>query len=53
MRAWVLYSLARLALFAGAFWMLFVLLGLVFLGTGFLFDRARRELAAALEGESR
>jgi uncharacterized membrane protein len=31
---------------------LFVLLGLVFLGTGFLFDRARRELAAALEGES-
>ena len=32
---------------------LFVLLGLVFLGTGFLFDRARRELAAALEGESR
>ena len=32
---------------------LFVVLGLVFLGTGFLFDRARRELAAALEGEDR
>jgi uncharacterized membrane protein len=32
---------------------LFVVLGLVFLGTGFLFDRARRELAAALEGDDR
>jgi uncharacterized membrane protein len=32
---------------------LFVALGLVFLGTGFLFDRARRELAATLEGEDR
>lgn len=32
---------------------LFVVLGLVFLGTGFLFDRGRRELAAAIEGESR
>jgi uncharacterized membrane protein len=30
---------------------LFVALGLVFLGTGYLFDRARRELAATLEGE--
>ena len=28
---------------------LFVVLGLVFLGTGVLFDRARRRLAAALE----
>ena len=28
---------------------LFVVLGLVFLGTGFLFDRARRELAAAID----
>ncbi|GAB3024495.1 hypothetical protein GCM10011376_10010 [Nocardioides flavus (ex Wang et al. 2016)] len=28
---------------------LFVVLGTVFLGTGFLFDRARRELASALE----
>jgi uncharacterized membrane protein len=32
---------------------LFVVLGLVFLGTGYLFDRARRELAATLEGEDR
>jgi uncharacterized membrane protein len=32
---------------------LFVVLGLVFLGTGFAFDRARRRLAAALEGEVR
>ena len=32
---------------------LFVALGLVFLGTGYLFDRARRELAATLEGEDR
>ena len=32
---------------------LFVVLGLVFLGTGFLFDRARRKLAAALEEEAR
>jgi uncharacterized membrane protein len=32
---------------------LFVVLGLVFLGTGYLFDRARRELAATLEGENR
>jgi K+ transporter len=32
---------------------LFVVLGLVFCGTGFLFDRARRELATALEGENR
>jgi uncharacterized membrane protein len=32
---------------------LFVVLGLVFLGTGYLFDRARRELASALEGEDR
>lgn len=30
---------------------LFVALGLVFLGTGYLFDRARRELAATLEAE--
>ena len=30
---------------------LFVVLGLVFLGTGVLFDRARRQLAAALESE--
>ena len=29
---------------------LFVVLGLVFLGTGYGFDRARRELAATLEG---
>jgi hypothetical protein len=29
---------------------LFVVLGLVFLGTGFLFDRARREITANLEG---
>jgi len=32
---------------------LFVVLGLVLLGTGFLFDRARRELAATLEGDAR
>ncbi|HEX6148297.1 DUF2157 domain-containing protein [Nocardioides sp.] len=32
---------------------LFVVLGLIFLGTGFTFDRARRRLAAALEGEVR
>jgi uncharacterized membrane protein len=32
---------------------LFVVLGLVFLGTGYLFDRARRELAATFEGEDR
>jgi uncharacterized membrane protein len=32
---------------------LFVALGLVLLGTGFLFDRARRELAATLEGDDR
>ena len=32
---------------------LFVILGLIFLGTGYLFDRARRELAATLEGEDR
>ena len=32
---------------------LFVALGLVFLVTGYLFDRARRELAATLEGEVR
>ena len=32
---------------------LFVILGLIFLGTGYLFDRARRELAASLEGEDR
>ena len=31
---------------------LFLALGLVFVGTGFLFDRARRELAAAVEGAS-
>ncbi len=31
---------------------LFVVLGLVFLGTGFVFDRTRRRLAAALEGET-
>ena len=29
---------------------LFVVLGLVFLGTGFLFDRARRGISANLEG---
>ncbi len=32
---------------------LFVALGLVFLGTGYLFDRARRELAANLDGVDR
>ncbi|MGH3348243.1 MAG: DUF2157 domain-containing protein [Nocardioides sp.] len=32
---------------------LFVVLGLIFLGTGFAFDRTRRRLAAALEGEAR
>ena len=32
---------------------LFLVLGLVFIGTGFLFDRARRQLASALEGEDR
>ena len=32
---------------------LFVVLGLIFLGTGYLFDRARRELAATLEGAAR
>lgn len=32
---------------------LFVFLGLVFIGTGYGFDRARRELAATLEGEVR
>ena len=32
---------------------LFVVLGLIFLGTGYLFDRARRELAASLEGADR
>ena len=32
---------------------LFVVLGLIFLGTGFAFDRARRRLAAVLEGEVR
>lgn len=32
---------------------LFVVLGLIFLGTGYGFDRARRELAATLEGEDR
>ena len=31
---------------------LFVVLGTVFLGTGFLFDRARRELAHALDADS-
>ncbi|HEY0643236.1 MAG TPA: DUF2157 domain-containing protein [Nocardioides sp.] len=31
---------------------LFVVLGTVFLGTGFLFDRARRELAHALDSDS-
>ncbi len=31
---------------------LFVVLGTVFLGTGFLFDRARRELAQALDSDS-
>ena len=31
---------------------LFVVLGTVFLGTGFLFDRARRELAQALDTDS-
>jgi len=31
---------------------LFVVLGTVFLGTGFLFDRARRELASALDTDS-
>ena len=31
---------------------LFVVLGSVFLGTGFLFDRARRELAQALDNDS-
>jgi hypothetical protein len=31
---------------------LFVVLGTVFLGTGFLFDRARRELAHALDNDS-
>ncbi|MFT3872887.1 MAG: DUF2157 domain-containing protein [Nocardioides sp.] len=32
---------------------LFVLLGLIFLATGFAADRARRELVASLEGEAR
>ncbi len=32
---------------------LFVVLGLIFLGTGYGFDRARRELAATLEGADR
>ncbi|MGZ5405178.1 MAG: DUF2157 domain-containing protein [Nocardioides sp.] len=32
---------------------LFLVLGLIFLGTGYGFDRARRELAATLEGEDR
>ncbi len=32
---------------------LFVVLGLVFLATGYLFDRTRRRLAATLEGEER
>ena len=32
---------------------LFVVLGLIFCGTGYGFDRARRELAATLEGEDR
>jgi uncharacterized membrane protein len=32
---------------------LFVVLGLVFCGTGFGFDRARRGIAAAIEGEER
>lgn len=32
---------------------LFVVLGLIFLGTGLAFDRARRRLAAALEGDHR
>jgi len=32
---------------------LFVILGLIFLGTGYLFDRARRELAASLVGDVR
>ena len=31
---------------------LFVVLGTVFLGTGFLFDRARRELAQALDTDT-
>ena len=31
---------------------LFVVLGTVFLGTGFLFDRARRELAQVLDDDS-
>jgi uncharacterized membrane protein len=31
---------------------LFVVLGTVFLGTGFLFDRARRELASALDSDA-
>lgn len=32
---------------------LFVVLGLIFLGTGYVFDRARRELAATIEGTDR
>lgn len=32
---------------------LFVVLGLIFLGTGFLFDRARRELASSLDTRSK
>ena len=32
---------------------LFLVLGLIFAGTGYGFDRARRELAATLEGENR
>jgi len=31
---------------------LFLVLGLIFLGSGYLFDRARRELASTLEGEA-
>lgn len=38
-------------IFQGAW--LFVVLGLIFLGTGLTFDRARRRLAAAVEGEDR
>ena len=33
--------------------LLFLVLGLVFVATGYLFDRARRELAASLDGEVR
>lgn len=64
--SWRLTALATLALvvftttqsfavfapiFEGAW--LFVVLGLVFLGSGVAFDRARRQLASAIEGEGR